>query len=99
MLAVCCTYFLCGLMDTFAYSLRGIGRSLLSMSVCLAGVCGLRLAWIYLIFPRPAFHSIYSLMLSYPISWVITGAVEAILFFVVLRKERKNDLRTPVTTL
>lgn len=99
MLAVCCTYFLCGLMDTFAYSLRGIGRSLLSMSVCLAGVCGLRLAWIYLIFPRPAFHSIYSLMLSYPISWVITGAVEAVLFFVVLRKERKNDLRTPVTTL
>ena len=90
MLAVCCTYFLCGLMDTFAYSLRGVGRSLLSMSVCLAGVCGLRLAWIYLIFPRPAFHSMYSLMLSYPISWIVTGAIELLLFCIVCAKDRKT---------
>lgn len=90
MLAVCCTYFLCGLMDTFAYALRGVGRSVLSMTVCLAGVCGLRLAWIYLIFPHPAFHSIYSLMLSYPISWIVTGAVELLLFCIVFAKDRKH---------
>ena len=91
MLAVCCTYFLCGLMDTFAYTLRGIGHSLLSMSVCLAGVCGLRIVWIYLLFPRPAFHSLYSLMLSYPISWTITGTIEAVLFFTMLKKEQKRS--------
>lgn len=93
-LAVCCTYFLCGLMDTFAYALRGIGHSFLSMSVCLAGVCGLRLVWIYLIFPHPAYHSMYSLMLSYPISWMITGTIETTLFFIVLRKEKKKYLLT-----
>ena len=90
MLAVCCTYFLCGLMDTIAYSLRGVGRSILSMSVCLAGVCGLRLAWIYLIFPRPAFHNMYSLMLSYPISWIVTGTAELLLFCLVCAKDRKH---------
>ena len=81
-------------MDTFAYALRGIGHSFLSMSVCLAGVCGLRLVWIYLIFPHPAYHSMYSLMLSYPISWMITGTIETTLFFIVLRKEKKKYLLT-----
>ena len=91
MLAVCCTYFLCGLMDTFAYTLRGIGHSFLSMSVCLAGVCGLRIVWIYLLFPTPAFHSMYSLMFSYPVSWIITGVIETVLFFAMLKKEQKKS--------
>ena len=95
LLAVCCTYVLCGLMDTFAYSLRGIGHSILSMSVCLVGVCGFRIFWVTVLFPLPAFHSMYSLLLSYPISWAITGSIETILFFVMLRRERKRAASAP----
>lgn len=95
MLAVLLPYFLCGFCDTFAYALRGIGHSLLSMSVCVIGVCGLRLLWIFVIFPIPDFHSLFALLLSYPISWIVTGAAEAILFYVMLSREKRHGATAP----
>lgn len=95
MLAVLLPYFLCGFCDTFAYALRGIGHSLLSMSVCVIGVCGLRLLWIFVIFPIPDFHSLFALLLSYPISWIVTGAAEAILFYIMLSREKRHGATAP----
>ena len=45
------TYFTCGLMDVFAYSLRGMGYSLTPTIVSLCGVCGVRIIWIYTFSP------------------------------------------------
>ena len=45
------TYFTCGFMDVFAYSLRGMGYSLTPTIVSLCGVCGVRIIWIYTFSP------------------------------------------------
>ena len=42
---ICGTYLLCGIMDTLASSLRGLGYSVLPMVVRLLGSCLLRLVW------------------------------------------------------
>ncbi len=86
------TYFLCGLMDTFAYAIRGIGYSLLPTIVSLCGACGLRILWIYLLFPIEKLHNISGLTISYPISWIITAIVHLICFILLYKKTRNKCL-------
>ena len=81
-------YFLCGLMDIFAYSLRAIGYSMLPTVISTLGACGFRLLWIFLIFPIDFFHNLSWLAISYPISWTLTALTHAI-FFTVLFKRLK----------
>ena len=83
-------YFLCGLMDIFAYSLRAIGYSMLPTIISTVGACGFRLLWIFLIFPIDFFHNLTWLAISYPISWILTALTHAI-FFTVLFKRLKFD--------
>lgn len=80
------TYFMCGLMDVFALSLRAIGYSLVPTLVSLLGVCGIRITWISTIFLMPKYHNLESLVISYPISWFITGLILFILL--ILFKKR-----------
>ena len=70
---ICGTYLLCGIMDTLASSLRGLGYSVLPMVVSLVGSCLLRLVWIATIFQLN--RTPFMLYISYPISWVLTAAV------------------------
>jgi Na+-driven multidrug efflux pump len=80
------TYFICGFMEVFANSLRGIGYSVLPMIVSLAGVCGIRIFWIYTIFPMEKFNNIQSLSVSYPISWIVTASIHLICFILMFKK-------------
>ena len=82
---VCVIYFICGLMDVMSGMLRGMGSSLVPMAVTVLGVCGLRLGWIYTIFRMEQFHTLESLYISYPISWVLTF-VALLVGFLVLKK-------------
>jgi len=84
------TYFLCGLMDVFALSLRALGYSLVPTIVSLLGVCGIRIAWIYLVFSIPEYHNLKSLAYSYPISWLLTGAIHFVFLMLVKRKVYKK---------
>lgn len=84
------TYFLCGLMDVFALSLRALGYSLVPTIVSLLGVCGIRIAWIYLVFSIPEYHNLNSLAYSYPISWLLTGAIHFVFLMLVKRKVYKK---------
>lgn len=74
------TYALCGMMDVMVGSLRGIGYSVLPMIVSLIGACGLRLVWLATIFQIPDFHTVQTIYISYPISWIITLAAHIICF-------------------
>ena len=89
------TYFLCGLMDVFALSLRGIGYSFVPTIVSLLGVCGIRLLWIFLIFPLEEFHNLGSLVVSYPISWFITALIQFILL-ITLKKKVFNRMNNSI---
>ena len=86
---ICITYFLCGIMDVMGNALRGIGYSLLPAVVSLCGVCGMRILWIYLVFPLEQFHNLPWLAGSYPISWVLTAAVHVTCFLILFVKKSR----------
>ena len=85
---ICGTYLLCGIMDTLASSLRGLGYSVLPMVVSLIGSCLLRLVWIATIFQLN--RTPFMLYISYPISWILTASVHLICLLVVRRKLQKK---------
>lgn len=87
---VCAPYLLCGIMDVSVGSLRGMGYSVVPMLVSIAGVCGIRITWIYTAFA--ANHTLASLYISYPISWAITACVHLICFAFIRRRFIPKDI-------
>lgn len=86
---ICTTYFLCGIMDVFVGSLRGMGYSILPMLVSMMGVCVFRIFWIFTIFQ--AHRELPTLYISYPISWILTIAVDIVCYIYIRRTiERKT---------
>lgn len=81
---ICRLYFLCGLMDVMAGTIRGMGYSALPTVVSLIGSCLLRIIWIFTIFQ--ANHTLFCLYVSYPITWVITAAVHLACYFWVRKR-------------
>ena len=77
-------YFICGLMDVMTGVLRGIGYSLLPMIVSILGACVFRILWVMTIFA--AMPTLEVLMISYPVSWLLTFAVLAVIFLRVWKK-------------
>lgn len=67
------TFFICGIMDVAAGSLRGLGYSMISSTNSIVGICGLRIIWIWLVFP--CFKTIESIFYVYPLSWLIVASV------------------------
>ena len=58
--------------------LRGFGVSLVPAVLTMIGVCGIRIAWIELVFPKN--HNFETIMMVYPISLAAT----ALLIFIAL---------------
>ena len=78
------TYFLCAIMDVVSGALRGLGHSIQSAVVTMMGVCVLRVLWVCFVFPLD--RTMENLMLSYPVSWALTAAVNGYLLYRVCRK-------------
>jgi putative MATE family efflux protein len=62
------TYFLCGIMEVMSGVLKGIGYSVSSMVCSLIGL-GVRVGWVLLLTPTARFHTIFGLVVAYPLSW------------------------------
>ena len=82
------TYFICGIMDVFSGTLRGMGKSISSMIITLLCVCGIRVVWIYTVFE--ANKTLSTLYLSYPISWAICVVAQLILFIFAYKQMIKR---------
>lgn len=82
------TYFLCGVMDVAVGSLRGMGFSIMPMTVSLLGACGFRIIWIMTVFA--ANHTPEVLYISYPLSWLITFLVHMICVLAIARPKFRN---------
>ena len=78
------TYFLCGFMDLFPGAMLGMGFSAAPMMLSIVGTVGTRIVWIFGIFPR--YRSLSVLFISYPVSWILTIAMQVVCFFIVRRK-------------
>lgn len=64
--------------------MRGLGYSFVPASVCVIGICGIRILWIFTAFKKIA--TFEGLMMVYPISWIITVVAIIISYFFVKRK-------------
>ena len=91
LLYVCVPYFICGLMEVAVGGLRGMGASLTSMVISILGVCGIRIVWIYTIFQMAQFHTPGNLYLSYPVSWVVTFAIQMLAFVLMYKRRVKLE--------
>lgn len=84
------TYALGGMMDVMVGCLRGIGYSIMPMIVSLVGSCLLRLVWISTVFQIPQYHTIETVYISYPITWIITLTAHILCFLWAMhRLERR----------
>ncbi len=81
------TYFMCGLMDLLPGSMRGMGYSLVPMILSIVGTVGMRIVWIYGVFP--SHRSLDVLFISYPASWIITILMQVVCFVFVRKKVHK----------
>ena len=89
------TYFLCGVMDVVTGSIRGLGPSVTPTVISLTGICLLRIVWIYTIFAVR--HDLFTLYLSYPVSWIITFAANIARFPFFFLGGRKGEEATRST--
>lgn len=89
------TYFLCGYMDCIPGSLRGMGHSGIPMILSIIGTVGVRIVWIYGLFPTH--RDMKFLFISYPTSWIVTIILQGICYLFVIKNfssKHKSEERT-----
>ena len=77
-------YLLCGIMEVFAGTMRGLGYAVTPMIVSLLGACGIRILWIMTVFQFS--KTLPTLYLCYPVSWFTTAMAHLICIFFALKK-------------
>ena len=65
-------------------AMRGHGQSLIPAIISLVGICGVRIIWVYTVFPFS--KTFATIMAAYPLSWAITALVLVISYFMMMRK-------------
>ncbi len=70
--------FLNAMIEALSDSMRGYGWSLPPALIAMFCICGERLWWLWIMFPKDPTYE--TLMITYPISWAITAVVEAIAY-------------------
>lgn len=73
------TQFINILIEILSGAMRGYGFSLPPAVLTLIGICGVRIAWVYAVFPSS--HTFATLMASYPISWIVTAVLLGLLYY------------------
>lgn len=89
---ICCTYFICGIMEALVGTLRGLGSSVIPMIASIVGACVLRLVWVATVFP--VYHTPICLYLSYPVSWIITSLFHFLFLMLVVRRHAFAKVRS-----
>ena len=89
-------YWVCGIMDVFSGTLRGMGKSITSTVVSLLGACAFRVAWVNVIFLFVE-RNIGWVFISKPISWAIVGTVNG-LFVLYYYRKRVKEQQIELTT-
>lgn len=84
------TYFLCGIMDCLPGALRGMGHSAVPMILSVIGTVGVRIIWIYGLFPTH--RDITFLFISYPASWIATIVMQLICYIVIVHNSPEMRL-------
>lgn len=86
-------YFLCGIMEVCTGVLRGLGYSFSPMILCLTGACAFRIFWRYVFFPLESLNTPVGLLLSFPLSWILTILLLLGLFVFAWKKLKRNYVK------
>lgn len=78
------TVFVHGLYESSLSVVRGMGYSLAPMIAAIFGICIFRIIWVYLVFPLCPTYLM--LVVIWPISQLVTGVAESILFLHYFKK-------------
>lgn len=94
------TYFLCGIMDCTTYMIRGMNRTIFPLIATLMGSVVFRIVWIFTVFPwvRSSLdiaEAFRVLLISYPISWIVTFAALLIYYFITICQIRCETGNNP----
>lgn len=73
------SYIVFVFIEILSGALRGIGDVLFPTLITLGGVCCVRLPWILLVVPRR--HELWTILVSYPMSWVATAVLLILYYF------------------
>ena len=76
-------HFLCGTYEITAGALRGMNRSMVPAVISVLGTCAVRLLYVWFVFPQ--FGTIESLILVYPVTWIITCILMNGAYFIARR--------------
>lgn len=83
-------YFTYVTIEILSGALRGVGDCWIPMLISCIGICALRVAWIMLALPKR--KDIYSIMFSYPLTWVVTTLLFIVyyIFFSQMKRGKKE---------
>lgn len=73
-------------------SLRGMGYSMTPTIITIFGTCVLRLLWVYSV--STFNHDFITLLIIYPISWLVTGAAMLITYRIISRRVFSTGLHS-----
>ncbi|MBP3382117.1 MAG: MATE family efflux transporter [Clostridia bacterium] len=82
---VCTPYLLVVFLYIYSYSLRAMGYSTLPMLICVGGVCGVRLLFVFTVLKK--FHYLQTLFASFPISWIVSFIAVFIAYRILYRRQ------------
>ena len=71
-------YFTYVPIEVFSGAIKGAGDSLIPMIITLLGICVLRVAWVLILVP--IWHNLFTLCISYLISWLTTSVIFTIYY-------------------
>lgn len=83
------TYFICGINDVIAGTLRGMGKPLMPMASTMVFMCLLRFVWVYAIYPFLP-QTIFWLYMVWPIGWFVSIFVLLGAYVPAVRKLEKQ---------
>lgn len=81
--------FIASSYEISASALRGMGKSMLPTILTVFGTCLLRIIWVYSI--CPVWTSFNTIMLVYPVSWIATGVMVSLAFYLTARKQLSSS--------
>lgn len=89
MVLISSTYFICGINEVMAGTLRGVGKPVVPTIASLLFMCLIRFPWVYFVFPH--FSSLTYLYLIWPIGWILSIITQLIAYFSAMSKLQKNQ--------
>lgn len=84
MIIISSTYFICGINEVMAGTLRGMGKPIIPTIATFVFMCLMRFAWVYWVFPYcPTLTFLY---LVWPIGWILCIITDLIFYFITMPK-------------